>query len=701
MKKTLFILLAVLLVISSCKQTKKSMENPFFSEYITPFQVPPFDLIDTSHYLPAFIKGINDQQAEVDAICNNTEAPTFENTVLAYDKSGRLLRKVSSVFGSLNSANTNPVMQGLNRKISPLTTKHRDNIALNDKLFQRIKTIYEARLTSNLDSQQIRAVEKYYTDFVRNGANLNESDKEKLRRINEELSVNQIKFNENHLAETNTNFKLVVEKAEDLEGLAKEVTDAAAETAKASGLEGKWVFTLQKPSLLPFLTYAENRDLREKLYRGYFMRGDNNNEFDNKETIRKIINLRVEKAKLLGYETYADYIIENNMAKTPEAVSGFLNELMVPALAIAAKDRDEMQKIIDREGGKFKLASWDWWYYSEKLKKEKYNLDEAEMKPYFSLTNVRDGMFYVANQLYGISFTRIPDAPVYHPEVEVFEVKEADGSHVGVLYLDYHPRPGKSAGAWCGRFRSQSYEEGKKIYPVVTMVTNFTRPSGDIPALLSWDETTTLFHEFGHALAGLFTDGKYDRTAGSLPRDMVELPSQIMENWAGEPEVLKVYAKHYMTGEVIPEDLIQRMEKASVFNQGFITVEYIAASVLDIDLHSIMEPMKVDVNAFEIESMKRINLMEEIIPRYRTTYFSHINGGYAAGYYVYLWAAVLDSDAFQAFVDSGDIYNKEIAARFRKEILTEGGNDEGMIQYRKFRGKDPVKEPLLRKRGLI
>jgi peptidyl-dipeptidase Dcp len=701
MKKTLLILPALLLIVTSCNQNKKSMENPFFTEYKTPFQVPPFDLIDTSHYLPAIMKGIEEQQAEIDAIVNNAEPPTFENTILAFDKSGRLLRKVSSVFQSLNSANTNPVMQKLNRKISPMTTKHRDNISLNDGLFRKIRTIYESRLSASLDSDQVRVVEKYYTDFVRNGANLNDSDKDKLRKINEELSVNQIKFNENHLAETNTNFKLIVEKPEDLEGLPKEVTDAAAETAKTDGMEGKWVFTLQKPSLIPFLTYAKNRDLREKIYRGYFMRGDNNNEYDNKAVILKIVNLRAEKARLLGYKTYAEYIIENNMAKTPEAVTEFLDEIMVPALAIAKKDRDEMQNIIDREGGKFKLASWDWWYYSEKLKKEKYNLDEAEMKPYFSLTNVRDGMFYVANKLYGIKFTKLDDAPVYNPDVEVFEVNEKDGAHVGVLYLDYFPRPGKNAGAWCGRFRSQSYEDGRKIYPVVTMVTNFTRPSGDTPALLTWDETQTLFHEFGHALAGLFTDGKYDRTAGNLPRDMVELPSQIMENWAGEPEVMKVYAKHYLTGEVIPDDLIQRMEKASVFNQGFMTVEYIAASVLDIDWHSITEPGQIDVNAFEKESMDRIHLINEIIPRYRTTYFSHIVGGYAAGYYVYLWAEVLDSDAFQAFVDSGDLYNPEIAAKFRKYILTEGGRDEGMVQYHKFRGKDPSMEPLLRKRGLI
>jgi peptidyl-dipeptidase Dcp len=701
MRNILLILLTFIVALLSCKQTDKKAVNPFFSEYKTPFQVPPFDLIDTTHFLPAVERGIAEQNAEIDAIVNNPDAPSFDNTILAFDKSGKQLRKVSSVFGSLNSANTNPAMQALNRKISPLTTRHRDNISLNDKLFQRIKAVYEARLNSDLDPEQIRTIEKYYSDFIRNGANLSEADKEKLRKINQELSVNQIKFTENHLAETNVNFKLVVEKLEDLEGLSKEAIDAAAETAKASGLEGKWVFTLQKPSLLPFLTYASNRELREKLYRGYFMRGNNNNEYDNKDIILKILNLRVEKAKLLGYETFADYIIENNMAKTPQAVSEFLNELMLPAMAIAKKDRDEMQKLINREGDNFKLASSDWWYYAEKLKKLKYDLDESEMKPYFVLSNVRDGMFHVANKLFGITFTRIPDAPIYHPEVEVFEVKEADGSHVGVLYLDYHPRPGKNSGAWCGRFRSQTYEDGKKIYPVVTIVTNFTRPSGDTPALLSWDETQTLFHEFGHALHGLFTDGKYDRIAGNLPRDMVELPSQVMENWAGEPEVLKVYAKHYKTGEVIPDELIQRMQKASVFNEAFNTVEYIAASVLDIDWHSIREPKQVDVLTFEKESMDRIKLIDEIIPRYRTTYFSHIIGGYAAGYYVYLWAAVLDTDAFQAFVDSGDIYNKEIAARFRRHVLTEGGNDEGMIQYRKFRGQDPSKVPLLKKRGLL
>jgi peptidyl-dipeptidase Dcp len=700
MKQSLIFLSMVLLIAVSCKQQEKERTNPFFSEYTTPFKVPPFDQIDTSDYIPAFEKGIAEQQAEIDAIVRNPEAPSFENTIAAFDQSGKLLSKVGRVFYSLNGANTNPALQAIARKISPITTRHRDNIALNDSLFQRIKTVYLGLANSTLDAEQKRVTEKYYQDFVRNGANLDSTAKEKLRALNQQLSINQLKFNENLLAETNANFKLVIDKKEDLAGLPQEAIDAAAGTAKEAGLDGKWVFTLQKPSMLPFLQYAENRNLREKLYRGYFMRGNNNNEFDNKEVVLNIVNLRSEKAKLLGFKSHADYIISDNMAKTPENVYRFLESLMKPAQLVAKRDLAEMQKIIDREGGKFKLASWDWWFYSEKLRKEKYNLEESEIKPYFKLENVRDGMFYVANKLYGISFSRLTNVPVYNPEVEVFEVKEADGSHLAVLYLDYHPRPGKRVGAWCGRFREQSYENGKKIYPIITMVCNFTRPSGDVPSLLTFDEATTLFHEFGHALHGMFTDGKYERTAGDLPNDMGELPSQVMENWASEPEVMKVYAKHYKTGEVIPQELLDRIQKSLVFNQAFNTVEYIAASVLDLDWHSLQEPSKLDVLTFEKQSMDKLNLMKEIIPRYRTTYFSHMIGGYSAGHYVYLWAAVLDTDAFQAFLDSGDIFNKEIAGKFRQYILTEGGSGEGMDQYRKFRGKDPSQEPLLRKRGL-
>lgn len=696
---TIPLAMLVVLFMTGCKQQDKS-GNPFFSEYTTPFKMPPFNLIDTSHYIPAFEKGIAEQQAEIDAIVNCKKPATFENTIEPFDQSGKLLGKVSSVFFSLNGANTTPTLQRIAREVSPMTTKHRDNINLNDKLFKRIKAVYENRENGKLDAEQKRVVEMYYRDFVRNGAELSEADKEKLREINQQLSQLGLQFGENLLAETNTNFKLVIDKKEDLAGLPQEVIDGAAIAAKQFNMEGKWVFTLQKPSMIPFLQYSSRRDLREKLYTGYFMRCNNNDKYDNKEILLKIANLRAERSKLLGYKSYNDYSISINMAQTPENVYEFLNKVLDPAQKAAIRDRDEMQKIIAREGGKFKLAPWDWWYYAEKLKKEKFNLEESELKPYFVLSNVRDGMFFVANKLYGISFTPVSNVPVYCDEVEVFEVKDANGKHIGLLTLDYHPRPGKRVGAWCGRLRGQSYEKGKKITPIVTIVTNFTRPTGDTPALLSWDEVNTLFHEFGHALHGLFTDGKYQRTAGSLQRDMVELPSQIMENWAGEPEVLRVYAKHYQTGEIMPEELINRLQKSMTFNQAFETVEYIAASVLDLDWHSFEEPKQVDVLAFEKESMERIKLIPEILPRYRTTYFSHIVGGYASGYYVYLWAAVLDTDAFNAFAETGDIYNKEIADKFRKYILTEGGSDEGMVQYNKFRGKEPSIEPLLKKRGL-
>lgn len=700
MKKIYTVLLFSSLLFMATKQVDPTEDNPFFKEYATPFEVPPFDKIDTTHYIPAFERGFAEQQAEIDAIVTNAEAPTFENTIMAMEKSGKLLRKVNLVFGAVSGANTTKALQNINRKISPLSTKHRDNINLNEKLFARIKTVYDNRLTSNLDAEQLRTVEKYYDDFIRSGANLNETDKQKLREMNQKMSALGVRFGDYQLEETNTNFVMVVDNIKDLDGLSKDDIDAAAITAKQMKMEGKWVFTLQKPSLLPFLQYAKNRELREKLYKGYYMRGNNNNKFDTKEIVAQIYNLRLERAKLMGYKTFAEFGISNNMAQTPENVYKFLNDIMAPTMQMAIKDRAEMQKIIDKEGGKFKLESWDWWYYAEKLRQQKFNLAESDLKPYFKLSNVRDGMFAVASKMYGITFKQRTDIPVYHPEVEVFEVSEADGSHTGLLFLDYHPRAGKRSGAWCGRLRGAGFEDGKRVAPLVTIVCNFTRPTGATPALLTWDETETLFHEFGHALHGLFTTGKYSRIAGNLQRDMVELPSQIMENWAAEPEVLKMYAKHYETGKVIPNELIKKMQASSVFNQGFTTGEYVAASLLDMDWHSLTEPFTGDVLDFEKKSMEKAKLIPEILPRYRTTYFGHSMGGYAAGYYVYLWAAVLDSDAFQSFVDSKDLFNKEIAAKFRKNILSEGGNDEGMIQYKKFRGQEPSNIPLLKKRGL-
>jgi len=703
MKKSFILVFAFGIVLLSCQNQKKesdtNMENPFFKEWTTPYGVPPFEEIKVEHFLPALKEGITQRETEVEAIVASTAEPTFENTILALDKSGELLGKVSGTFYPLSSANTNDEMQALAREISPLMTQHRDNISLNPKLFERIKSVYDSRNNLGLDKEQLRATEKYYEDFVRGGANLSDADQAKLRELNEELSKLSLQFGENLLAETNRNFKLVIDNEADLAGLSDDVIARSADDAKAADEEGKWVFTLAKPSMLPFLQYAENRDLREKLYRGYFMRGDNDNEHDNKEIIKKIVKLRDERAKLLGFGNHAEYIIDVNMAKTPEAVYEFLMQLWNPALEMARHDAKEMQAIIDMEGGNFELASWDWWYYGEKLRKQKFDLDEAEIKPYFSLDNAKKGLFYVVERLYGLKLEP-RDWPTYHEEAEVYEVLEADGSKLGVMYMDFHPRDGKRVGAWSTAFRSATYRDGERIPRIGSIVMNFTRPSGDTPALLSFDEVSTFFHEFGHALHGLFSDGPYDRTAGSVSRDFVELPSQVMEHWAAEPEVLKVYARHYQTGEPIPDELIEKLELSGTFNQGFETGEFVAAALLDMDYHTTENTQIADVPAFEKASMDNIGLIDEILPRYRSTYFSHIfSGGYSAGYYVYYWAGVLDTDAFYAFKETGDIFNQGVAAKFRT-LLEKCGADDGMTVYKNFRGKEPSIEPYLEKKGL-
>ena len=701
MKTTGIFFIALALIVSSCnsiKEPKKDMSNPFFNEYKTPFQVPPFNEIKLEHYMPAVEAGIAEQQAEIKAITDNKEEPTFSNTILAFDLSGDLLTKVSNVFFNLNQANTDDKMQALARDITPKLSAHHDNIMLNKELFKRVKAIYDKRNDLKLDAEQVRVVEKYYRDFERNGANLSDDKQAELRKLNDELSMLELKFGENVLAETNKNFKMVVDNEADLKGLPADLIAAAADVAKKDSLPGKWVFTLQKPSWIPFLQYAENRALREKLYRGYLSRGNNNNANDNKEVLTKLVKLRGQKANLLGFGNWAAYVIDVNMAKTPENANNLLMKLWTPALDRAKKERADMQAMIDKEGGKFKLEMWDWWYYAEKVRKAKYDLDEAQLKPYFKLDNVVDGMMYVASKLYNIKFIKRTDLPVYDPEVITYEVQEANGKHIGIFYMDFHPRPGKSFGAWCTSFRSQSYKDGKMVTPIVSIVCNLTRPSGEVPALLSFDEVTTIFHESGHALHGLFTDGPFRRTAGDVPNDFVELPSQVMENWAKEPEVLRVYAKHYKTGEVIPEALIAKLEKSAQFNQGFETVEYLAASLLDLDWHT--QTFAGDVPSFEKAAMDKIGLINEIAPRYRSTYFSHIfSGGYSAGYYVYIWAAVLDADAFDAFKQSGNIFNPEYAAKFRT-LLTKSGSDEGMTVYKNFRGQEPSIEPLLKRRGL-
>ena len=694
------------ITLASCtskpeQKTEVESPNPFLTEYTTPFQVPPFDQIKNEHYMPAFEAGIAEQQAEVEAIVDNAEPASFENTILPFDKSGKILSRVSNVFFNLNECLTNDEMVAIAEQVLPMLSKHSDAIMMNPKLFERIDYVYQHRNEMGLDDQQIRVVEKYHQDFMRHGAGLSEDKQAELSQINEQLSTLSLQFGNNLLKE-NSGFKLVIEDEKDLAGLPQTSIDAAAEQAKADGMEGKWVFTLSKPSLIPFLQFADNRDLREQMYKAYYNRGDNNNEYDNKKLINEMCKLRVQKAKLFGYDNYADYVLAVNMAQDSKTVDKFLIDIFNPAQQLAKKELAEMQAIADKEGAGIKLEGWDWWYYAEKLRKAKYDFDENYIKPYLTVDNVRDGMFMAANKLYGINFIKNETLPVYYPGVETYEVKEANGDFLGILYMDYYPRESKSGGAWCTEFRTSGYDiEGKKIYPVVSLVMNFTPASGDTPALLTWDETETMWHEFGHSLHAFFSDGLYSRTCGNVPHDYVELPSQIMENWVAEPEVIRMYAKHYQTGEVMPDSLIAKIENSALFNQGFMTTELIAASILDMKYHELTEPQDLDVDAFEKQQMDAISLMPEILPRYRSTNFAHIfNGGYSAGYYAYTWAEVLDKDAFNYFKTSGDLFNPELAASFRKNCLQECGNDEGMVQYRKFRGQDPDYEPYLKARGL-
>jgi peptidyl-dipeptidase Dcp len=685
------------IIFASYRQNEKN-ENPLLNEFDTPFGVPPFDLIKASHFKPAYIRGFEEQKAEIKAIINNPKEPDFNNTIKMLTYSGELLNKVGRVFGALNSANTNDSLQAINREIAPIASKHRDDINLNDTLFQRVKSVYDNRDKFKLTDEEKKLLEDTYKDFVRSGAALSPEDKEKLRKINEELSKLQVQFGQNLLAETN-GFKLILDKKEDLSGLPEGVIAQAAAMAKSLKMEGKWVFTLQVPSMTPFLQYSDRRDLREKLYTGYFMKGDNDNQYDNKSIIARIARLRVERSKLLGYDSFADYALERNMAKTKEKVFEFLGQVWAAALPVAKAEATAQQELINQQGGKFKLEPWDWWYYSEKIKKAKYDLDDEITRPYFKIDNVMEGMFYVANRLYGLNFTKRNDIPKYHPDVNTFEVTR-NGKHVGILMIDNYPRPSKRGGAWCGTFRSQRRDmKGKMIYPIVTMVTNSTLPSADKPSLLTALEAETLFHEFGHALNSLLSNITYP--GSSVPRDFVELPSQIMEHWVLEPEVLKVYAKHYQTGEIIPQEIVDKLDKASKFNMGFITVEYLAASLLDMDYHTLTEPVDLDIRDFENKAMAKYGLIPEIKPRYRSTYFNHIwGGGYSAGYYSYIWCEVLDSDAFQAFKETGNIFNPEVAARFEKEILSKGGSRDPVDMYIAFRGKEPGIEALLENRGL-
>ncbi len=687
--------------LSGCKNSVKSGANPFFEEsWDTPCGAPPFDRIDISHFKPALEEGMVRHKAEIDAIVDSDEEPTFENVILAYNNSGNMLWRVGRVFSLLGSANTSDELQALSAEMMPLLAAHGDAIILNECLFEKIQTVYNLRYSLNLNAVQMRLTEQIYDEFVRSGALLSVEDKSRLKQINERLSVLSINFADNLLAETNA-FVLEVPRAR-LNGVPQSVRDAAEVQAKELDKKG-FVFTLHSPSMIPLLTYADDRALREEIYKAYTSRGDNGDEYDNNAIITEMVRLRAEKAKLLGFKSFAHYVTARQMAGTPDAVYELLDGIWTPALNTAKDELERMTKLFKRDNGEdAEFASWDWWYYAEKVRQRDYQLEEADVREYLSLDNVKGGVFFLANRLYGITFRPI-SAPLYHEECEVYEVKDSDDEVLGLIYFDFHPRAGKFGGAWCGTYTPQRYDNGKRIAPVVTIVCNFTRPTESRPALLSLDEVETLFHEFGHALHVLFAEVPY-RGLSEVEGDFVELPSQIMENWAFSKEMLKKYAIHYRRNEVMPDSMIEKIHRAAKFNEGFATTELIAAALADLDIHSL-ESVDESFNLSEFQNQvlrQKRGLIPQIEPRYRYTYFNHIfNGEYASGYYFYTWAEVLDKDAFEAFVESGDLFNTEIAQRFRTEILSRGGTRRGMDMYRAFRGKNPDKDALLRARGFL
>lgn len=674
--------------------------NPFFQPYNTPYNVPPFDKIRNEHFKPAILEGIKLHQAQVDQIAANAAVPTFDNTILAMENAGEFLLNVNMLFSNLNGANTNDELQNIAKELAPSLASHNDNIYLNKKVFSKVKALWNEKEKLNLNVEQAKVLDNLYKAFVRSGANLADSDKDKLRKINEELSLTCLKYGQNILAETNS-YKLIIEDVNELSGLSQELITAALEEGKSKGNEGKWVFTLSNSSVIPFLQYSANRNLRQQIWEAYQTRGNHDDDLDNKGNALKLANLRSEKARLLGYETHANYILEEAMAKTPEKVYTLLNDLWKPALEIAKTEAADIQEMMKKDGISDSVQPYDWRYYTEKIRKERFDLDEQELKPYFSLEHVRKGVFRVTENLYGLKFKPLHDVPKYHEEVDVWEVSESDGTHVGILYMDFYPRNSKRGGAWMTSYRTQKTVDGLRQAPVISIVCNFSKPTENSPALLTFDEVTTFFHEFGHALHGLLSNVTYRSLAGTnVPRDFVELPSQIMENWAVEPEVLKMYAKHYQSGKVIPDALIKKIQESSTFDQGFMTTEYLAASFLDLKYHTQKSPITTDANTFEKNAMDEIGLIPAIIPRYRSTYYNHIfSGGYSAGYYSYIWSGVLDTDAFEVFKTTS-LFNPEKAKSFRKNILEKGGTEDPMVLYKRFRGAEPSVAPLLRKRGL-
>ncbi len=673
--------------------------NPFFNTFDTPYGIPNFESIKEEHYVSAMREGMRIQKDEIDEITRNSAAPTFENTIVALENSGALLNEVLAVFYNLNSAHTNETMQQIAQEMAPELSAHGDDIALNAVLFERVKTVYDQRASLNLNAEDLRLLEKKYKGFARGGALLSEEDKNVLREINGELSVLALQFQENIMKETN-DFEFVITKESDLAGLPADLIASAAELAKEKGKTGSWVFNLSNPMILPFLQYADNRMTREQIWQEYQNRGSKGNANDNNQLITKMVNLRQKKAALLGYESHAHFVLEESMAGSPEEVMNLLNQLWTPALNSAKNELNDLQNMVTSEGKNFQIAPWDWRYFTERIRKEKYDIDEQEVKQYFPAMAVQEGIFLLCKKLYGLTFTEIKDAPKYHEDVQTFEVREADGTVTGVLMIDLYVRPSKSGGAWMTSYREQKKVKGKRVIPLISIVCNFPKPF-DGPSLLNFDEVETFFHEFGHALHGLLSDVMYQSLAGTnVPTDFVELPSQIMEHWASEPEFMRMYAKHYKTGAVIPDALIEKLWSLGTFDQGFATTEYLAASLLDMEFHMLSETMREDVHTVELRAMKRLGLIDAIIPRYRSSYFSHIfAGGYSSGYYSYIWSGVLDNDGFQAFKET-TLFDQATADKFRSQILERGGTADPMDLYMAFRGRKPAVEPLLIKRGL-
>ena len=676
--------------------------NPFYKKSELYMSYPPFDLIENEHYMPAFTKGMSDHLKEIDLIINNSEKPTFENTILAMELSGELLNRVATVFYALTSANTNDEMEKIRGEIAPKLSAHNDKILLNPKLFKRVEEIYNERESFNLDDESILLVEKYYRDFVRSGSNLSTEQKDRLKTINSEISVLQTNFSQNVLKEVNA-LAVIIDSKKDLDGLSDGAIQSAANEAKSRGLEGKYVIALKNTSGQPSLSSLTNRSVREKIHKASLSRGSRGGDFDNREILVKVVKLRAEKARLMGYDNHAAYTLETQTAQNPQNVNDRLNSLSPKAVANAKKEAADLQKMIDSEGGGYKLASWDWDFFTEKVRVQRYNFDANQLKPYFEMDNVlQKGVFYAATQLFGISFKERFDLPVYNEDVRVFEVFNEDGSILALFLFDGYARSNKRGGAWMNAYVSQS--KLKKSLPIVANHQNVLKPPSGEPALMSFDEVITMFHEFGHALHGMFSDVNYPYFAGtSVPRDFVEYPSQVNEMWAVWPSVLQNYAVHYKTGEAMPRELLEKVLSAQKFNQGFSTTEYLASSILDQALHQLQEkdvPKASDLLEFEKNTLTKAGIaFDAVPPRYRSTYFSHIIGGYSAGYYSYIWSEVLDADSVEWFKLNGGLKRKN-GDHFRQTLLSKGGSKDAIQLFIDFKGSKPNIQPLLDRKGL-